>query len=281
MFLLLQRKVYITKLAFSNALTTPVWLGMKDLELMLERYPFQFIARDDPEILSQRGWYKAKEILKLVKSKKKEIINYLELGCNDGMVCYFLNLMKKKAVGIDIDSKSFDKQATMSGTRLIKMDASDLHFEDDQFDFIYSYNAFEHFLEPEKTLREAIRVVKKNGYLFLSFEPLYTSPWGLHAWKSIPIPYCQFFFPDTLIEEFSRKSPSPSLNSQLNKWSIEDFRALWKRYSNSIEIVKYNEFFNINHLDLILEHPSCFKSKTTLFDNLIVKKISILFRKIN
>jgi ubiquinone/menaquinone biosynthesis C-methylase UbiE len=160
------------------------------------------------------------------------------------------------------------------------MDASVLQFKDEKFDFIYSYNAFEHFLEPEKVLKEAIRVVKKKGYLFLSFEPIYTSPWGLHAWKTIPIPYCQYLFPEMLIDEFSNKKSLHLRKSQLNKWSIEDFRKLWVRYSNRLEIVKYDEFININHLDLVMKYPSCFKSKTDGFDNLIVKKVSVLFKKI-
>ena len=75
------------------------------------------------------------------------------------------------------------------------MDAANMQFEDETFDFVFSYDAFEHFASPENVLLEAIRVVRKRGYIYLEFGPLYYSPYGEHAYRSITVPYCQFLFP--------------------------------------------------------------------------------------
>jgi len=89
------------------------------------------------------------------------------------------------------------------------------------------------------------------------------SPWGLHGYKSINIPYSAFLFPMQLIKKFSKiiEVLVPLGKSQVNKWSLEDYRKLWERY-------------------LIKLYPSCFKSKTNFFDNLIVDRIDVLFKKI-
>ncbi|MFX1276302.1 MAG: class I SAM-dependent methyltransferase [Promethearchaeota archaeon] len=282
LILLNQSQINKAKVIFNNAKSTPVWLKTDIMVEMLQKYPPQFIAKFDTIRLKHLGRIKANELIKLIKHNNRKFNKVLELGCNDGLVCYFLQKMKKEVFGIDIQSQGFDKRILKSGVNLIKMDASNLQFKNESIDFIYSYNAFEHFLDPEKVLQESIRVLKKNGYLFFTFEPLYTSPWGLHLWQTFPIPYGQYFFPESTIKDYLKKSND--LNQltidSLNKWSIEDFRKLWRKYSDKLKIIKNYEYLNINYLDLIMKYPSCFKSKTISFDDLIVKKVSILLEKI-
>jgi len=64
----------------------------------------------------------------------------------------------KKTIGIDVRSKGFDKRALNANVKLIEMDAGKLEFEDETFDFIFSFDSFEHFLKPEKVLKESLRV---------------------------------------------------------------------------------------------------------------------------
>ena len=186
----------------------------------------------------------------------------------------------KKTTGIDLVGK-FDKRAIERGAKFFNMDATNLKFKNESFDFVFSHDAFQYFLHPEKVLQEAIRVVKKGGFIFISFGPLYMSPHGRHAYRSITIPYCHFLFPNELIEKYiEKKGLKPLADVTYNKWSLENFIKLWEYYTHQLEVIKYKEFSDLNHLDLIMKYPSCFKSKTKFFENLIISSISVLFKKI-
>lgn len=91
------------------------------------------------------------------------------MGCWDGMVCHHLNISGKKASGIDRSNIGFDARAMNGGVDLRQMDASDLKFEDNCFDVVYSYDAFEHFSNPADVLSEMYRVTKQGGYIYLEF----------------------------------------------------------------------------------------------------------------
>ncbi|GAG93874.1 unnamed protein product, partial [marine sediment metagenome] len=97
------------------------------------------------------------------------------------------------------------------------------------------------------------------------------------------IPYWHLLFPRQLVKEFIEKMENirPLAESKLNRWSLIKFHNLWEKYSNKLKKIKYKESLNIFHLDLIMQYPSCFKSKTNYFDNLIVDGIEVLFKKIN
>ena len=160
------------------------------------------------------------------------------------------------------------------------MDATKLGFDDETFDFVFSFAAFEHFSHPDLVLKEAARVVRKNGYIYLSFGPLYMSAFGEHAYRSITVPYCQFLFEKGVINDFTKqKGLSPIDFDSCNGWSVEHYRALWDRQSARLRKLKYEEGYELAHLDLIRKYPSCFKSKTGYFENLVVSWIVALFQK--
>jgi ubiquinone/menaquinone biosynthesis C-methylase UbiE len=155
-----------------------------------------------------------------------------------------------------------------------------MEFEDESFDFVFSYDAFEHVSSPDAVLKEAIRVVKKGGYIYFDFGPLYYSPFGEHAYASITVPYCQFLFPRDMLNDFAAAKGLQLIDfNHVNGWSLEQYRALWQKYSNQIRQVRNYESIELAHLDLIKKYPSCFKSKSACFDNFIVDHIRILFQK--
>lgn len=277
-------KAIEAKKIFERAPETPVLLGWDILESLQQKYPFPPEYGYDPQSLEQRGKLLAREILNLIQTKTKKpknINTILELGCWDGMGSLFLQREGKKTTSIDIRSEGFDERAMRGGVTLLQMDAAHLQFEDESFDFVFSYGTFEHFPEPELVLKEAIRVVKRGGYIYLKFGPLYMSPSGLHAYRSITVPYCQFLFPKELLRDFAKAKGLMPINfAQVNEWSLEDFRKLWNRYSRRLKKIIYYENPKVSHLDLIMKYPSCFKSKTKYFNNLIVQSIEVLFNKI-
>jgi ubiquinone/menaquinone biosynthesis C-methylase UbiE len=227
-----------------------------------------------------RGHKKAEELQGLIGKRKLSDTKFLELACGDGMVSCALQLKGKNATAIDIHSGGFDCRAKGAGVEFLEMDATDLKFENDSFDVVFSYAAFEHFSEPECVLQEAIRELKKRGSIYLNFGPLYMSPFGLHVYRSIPVPYCQFLFsPYTLLKFAEKMGVNPPNFESLNNWSLTDYRELWDRYSHKLHRVQYFERLNVSHLDLIYQYPFCFKSVAKNFDDLIVAEIEVLFTK--
>jgi len=99
---------------------------------------------------------------------------FLDLGCGTGWaVRYAANLANGKGefYGIDISSKMIMKaQASSAGHKNIhfyKANAENLPFKNNFFDLIISTNAFHHFANHEKVVREAHRVLKPKGRIYI------------------------------------------------------------------------------------------------------------------
>jgi SAM-dependent methyltransferase len=267
-----------TQRIFEKAADTPAYLEMNMLEALQRAYPFSREYGYDAKSLEDRGKRRAGEILRLPPAK--EAASFLELGCLDGMVSCILCRKGKNTTAIDKRSEGFDERALREGVRLLRMDAAEMQFEDESFDFVFSYDAFEHFAQPERVLQEAIRVVRRGGHIYLVFGPLYMSPKGEHAYRSITVPYCQFLFPKSLINHFAEQQGLKPIDfSHVNGWSVQDYRRLWNKYSPRVKTLKYREWRDLAHLDLIRKYPSCFKSKSDYFENFIVAGIEILLQK--
>lgn len=65
-------------------------------------------------------------------------------------------------------------------------DTLGLPADDDSFDFVFSWSAFEHVEDPVAVFREIRRVLRPNGVLMLQIWPLYYSEHGAHLWQCIP-----------------------------------------------------------------------------------------------
>jgi len=280
--LLYKFSIIKAKKIFEKAPEESIWLEREILDSLQEKYPYPPEYGYDPQSLVNRGTKRARKILKLLRTDKELINTFLELGCCDGMVSCALQRMGKITTAIDKRSTGLDERAVNEGVKFLQMDATKLQFEDESFDFVFSFDTFEHLTEPELVLKEAIRVVKKGGYIFIEFGPLYMSPMGLHAYRSITVPYCQFLFPKELLIDFVMvEGLQPIDFDQINEWSLEDYRKLWKQHSHQLKKVRYHEKLDTSHVDLITKYPSCFKNRTKYFDNLIVQSIEVLFKKIS
>lgn len=150
-----------TRRIFSTAADIPSYLDMEVLEDLQMRYPPSPEYGYDPRTLEKRGREKCAAILRLPGARQAK--SFLELGCWDGMASCALLGKGKAVTAIDNRDTGFDERAARQGVLLRQMDATNLQFPDDSFDYIFSYDAFEHFAEPERVLQEAIRVVKAGG----------------------------------------------------------------------------------------------------------------------
>jgi ubiquinone/menaquinone biosynthesis C-methylase UbiE len=268
------------RLIFEKSKTSPSYLDYNMIDIYQKQYPPLPPYGYDPRNLEKRGEERAKSMLSLIPSKK--IKTFLELGCWDGMVSCVLQRLGKTTVASDISSEGFDKRAIREGVLLIKMDAHHLQFEDETFDVVFSYNAFEHFTNPEMVLREAIRVVRMGGYIYLKFGNTALSPFAAHLPRQITIPYCDVLFSKDSLQNFASSKGLGILDFNAhNSYTLEDFKKLFVRYSGQLKRVRYLEVpvLNNSRIKLIEKNPSCFKSKTRNFDNLIISSVDVLFQK--
>jgi SAM-dependent methyltransferase len=266
--------------AFLQASDSPAWLGWEELDRLQQAYPLQeWTYQYDPASLARRGRERATEMLRLVLGGRP-LRRFLDLGAWDGMVCHSLRQMGKEAVGIDIRPEGLAAEARQKAIPFLQMDAGQLAFRDESFDFVFSYNSFEHFQDPEQVLCEALRVVRPGGYIYLNFGPVYYTPKGAHQFKTISIPYCECLFTKELLTEYAQAKGITLMGfSWMNEWTLTQYRQLWARYAGRLQTVANFETYNADHVNLIERYPTCFRSKTDHFEDLIVPYIEILFRK--
>ena len=125
-------------------------------------------------------------------------------------------------------------------------DAAELPFESDSIDTVIMNDAMEHFPEPEKVLKEALRVLKPEGRVYVNFPPYY-HPFGAHLSDAVGIPWVHVFFSDaTLIQVYkdavaelpdgdariefriSRDENGAEYFSYINKMTISRFKKILK-----------------------------------------------------
>jgi ubiquinone/menaquinone biosynthesis C-methylase UbiE len=268
-----------TRRLFDAAGTVPPYLDAGELDRLQHAYPALPDYGYDPDSLKLRGSKRAAQVLALPGVARAA--RFLEVGCWDGMVSCMLQRSGKSVTAIDRSSEGFDERASAAGVALLQMDAESLQIEDETFDVVFSYDTFEHVARPDRVLAECIRVTRKGGLIYLNFGPLFMSAFGEHAYRSIAVPYCQHLFPLTVLNDYAIGHRLESIEEgNINRWTLRDYRALWKKFVDAVAVERYRESLEISHLDLIRKHPSCFKSKSDCFEEFIISGIRILLRKI-
>ena len=136
----------------------------------------------DSELKQLKSFYD--EVYYASESKKAENIKHLQqlasrIGVNDGdavldVACGLGGWLRvcssrgASVAGIDLSSKAIDFCAkALPGGEFHAQAAETLPFDDDRFDFVTCLGSLEHFIEPEKALREMRRVAKPNAKFVL------------------------------------------------------------------------------------------------------------------
>lgn len=268
------------KFSYSKTQQGPDYLAANLLPALDAQYTYDNTVFYDFESNMKR----AKERVDFLNTKlagyNKSVKNsdVLELGCGDGLICALLNDQGARSVAIDIDDALFDKFASDRGVVYKTMDASKLEFKDASFDLIFTHNGFEHFSDPAAVYNECRRVLRPGGMMYFQFNPLYYSPFGFHAYKSIPVPYLHILFSQTDIVNFAHKNNRPEVNTNplfLNRKTAGYFRKLFSSTIPGFEKLHYSEEKNNYFVDLIRKHPSCFRKEQVTFDDFVTSGIRI------
>jgi ubiquinone/menaquinone biosynthesis C-methylase UbiE len=125
-----------------------------------------------------------------------EGLDVADVGCGEGsMALGFLNRAKPNRVA-GFDTVATDTEQLLSRARALGLvDAlppqlefrqsfpTEIPAADAEFDFVYSWSAFEHIADPLPVLREIHRILRPEGCFFLTLWPFYFSAKGSHLWQ--------------------------------------------------------------------------------------------------
>lgn len=266
---------------FAAAAAEPAWLGWEELDTLQHAYPLEPKSYHyDPDSLAARGRERAATMLNLIKGETSQMQRFLDLGMWDGMACLALQEQGKTAIGVDIRIEGLDDRAVAGGATFAGMDVTRMGFVDNSFDFVFSFNSFEHFPDPAAVLREVVRVLRPGGFLYLDFGPVWLSPKGAHQTHTISVPYVECLFTKELLTAYAAAHDIQLMGYfWMNEWPLTRYRRLWDQYADQLEQIVYYEIYNADHVNLIERYPTCFKDKTGEFDDLIISNIEVLFRK--
>lgn len=151
------------------------------------------------------------------------------------------------------------------------------------FDAVCSYNSFEHFSDPAAVLRALLRMCRPGGFVDLEFGPLYSSPWGLHAYRALRMPYPQFLFSEAFCERKVKELKLYDLGRErddlqpLNRWRITQFEELWD--NSGCERAHYQIRECLDGLDLIERYPSAFHGRGLEWADVVTEQVCVTLRK--
>lgn len=263
----------------ANGTHAPAYLPADALALLMTRdYLPPMAIRYDPAGLTERAAQKVTQLARGVDLSS--VCSALELGCWDGMVAAALADRGIAACGLDRTSKGFDDRARQSAARLLQSDAEVIALASESVDLVYSYASFEHFPHPDRCMQEVFRVLRTGGRAYLHFGPLYFSPYGLHAYRQIPVPFCHLLFTEAELHRWAEEHHLPHDWPFVNGWSLKQYRALWRSLESQFAVTTYREYTTGGvGAELVAEYPQCFRGRVDDVDELLVAFVDIVLRK--
>ncbi len=158
---------------------------------------------------------KLKKIFKTSKEYKELYSNpgnVLDIGCGNG---FYINKLKNKGwkvKGVE-PSKVASEIGNSIGLNIFNGSLIDAKYQDNEFDLIYSHHSFEHIYNPNETLVEINRVLKKDGKLFIgipNFGGMNAKVWGRY-WYYLGAP----------VHTFNYSPKNITLLLEKNKFKVE------------------------------------------------------------
>jgi len=96
----------------------------------------------------------------------------LDLGCGTGFILGLAKDLFSELHGVDVTQAMLDKVDCSSGNIFLhKAPAEKLPFPDQAFDLVTSYSFIHHVFDTQAVLREAHRVLRPGGMLYIDLEP--------------------------------------------------------------------------------------------------------------
>jgi len=255
--------------------------GEHDFALLQERYPGIPVGDYyDPRTCWKRAAQRAIKLGDLVPGNLRTA-EVLEVGCGDGLTGHLLASSGHHVILSDMDDWRDERSRSLPFVKAVLEEG--LPFPDASFDFIFSYESFEHFKDPAKCFAELTRLCRPGGTAYFEFGPIYASAWGLHAYTTLKMPYAQYLLSEAFISRQIGELGISDLNREmftlqpLNKWRIDDFMRLFCSPGWRIDNVTTGgpaEF-----LPLVRQYPEAFRGRNLSFEDIVTQWIMIALRR--
>jgi SAM-dependent methyltransferase len=142
-----------------------------------------------------------------------------DVGCGDGVIDLGVALKGRPARLVGYDIRPTDPDALVRAARAAGVaeelpdslefqtsSVEGLPAEDDSFDVVFTWSAFEHVSNPVALLADIRRVLRDDGCLFLQLWPFFHSEHGGHLWIHYDDPFPHLTRDDaTIVEELKGK----------------------------------------------------------------------------
>lgn len=99
---------------------------------------------------------------------RRNIKDILVIGCGNGSEVVEIKssiAQARKVIGIDIEDRFDNQTANQADLRI--GDVTNLEFDNQSFDLVYSHHVLEHVNNPQKALQEARRVLRESGIFYV------------------------------------------------------------------------------------------------------------------
>ncbi len=112
---------------------------------------------------------KKRVVIFINEFKDKNVKKVLDIGCGSGINTEELKEAGFEVAGVDVSENAiFEAKRKYPEIEFSVAGIEKLPFPDETFDAIYCTEVVEHIYDTEMAVKELLRVLKKEGYLFLS-----------------------------------------------------------------------------------------------------------------
>jgi ubiquinone/menaquinone biosynthesis C-methylase UbiE len=159
-----------------------------------------------------------------------------DIGCGEGITDLAIVLKGEPAelVGYDIqgtDTRKLLEEAQREGVArelpsTLRFETSQperLPADDDTFDVVLSWSAFEHVDDPPALMGEIARILRPDGCFVMQLWPFYHSEHGSHLWQWFPEGFAQFRYGE---DEIERRVRADASNAEFGELLLGEFKKL-------------------------------------------------------
>lgn len=218
---------------------------------------------------------------KVLGSRLRSGMKCMEVGAGDAAVAAALQQTGVEVLAVDMQRDVFDESPEYAHIDFLEADAAQLDgVEDDRFDLVYSFDSLEHMSDPEGALREALRVTRPGGLVYLRFGPLYYAPDGKHLGDRLGIPYAAVLFDDSTIDEHMLAQGRDAINHDYcNGLPLNTYRELLRAGTMGSKRIFYYEHQDLSAISLIPRFAEVFRHTSDQADEFLVNVLEVLLQK--
>ena len=139
------------------------------------------------------------------------------------------------------------------------------------------------FLTQTLQLRELARIVKPGGRIYISFGPLFNSAFGLHAYRTVFLPYPQFLLTKETLQHFIDDLGIRDLGGArtefqfVNAWGTRQYQNLFHSIVDRLHVDFIEYSCDMSHLDIVYKYRQAFFGRGLSFEELTTNHIVACF----